>query len=360
MTDATDIREWPKSSITHKPLPAVVEKTALPAPQDDRGNHTKRIFTPMKPAEKRKGRASDTFDLKHNTSDKRFLASGTPTGDVPSTAVISASRPAGCKWSNNSCPFDSTLFVVYNLWRIDPAAWTVAFNSFGNQWLDILAESFNKHIEKLYTLEEVKDYVRRKMHREYPRVFVFGQEMSVEAVMMKWSEHKQVFAEVDLNCDRGHSSSQSSQYCCTLQPTSTGRLPWSALQQYIDNTSSTPLTYQGSQCSDCGNSTGQCCTYKVAPPFVTVLAAFTPAPPDPVVHLMAAGERTEYRLAGVVYYGTHHFTARFVDPQGQVWFNDGIATGRHAVLQGLIDDMDMSVDKSGKERDVFVYHRADI
>ncbi|KAK0433367.1 hypothetical protein EV421DRAFT_1718669, partial [Armillaria borealis] len=122
MTDATDIREWPK------------------------------IFTPMKPAEKWNGRASDTFDLKHNTSDKRFLASGTPTGDVPSTAVISASRPAGCKWSNNSCPFDSTLFVLYNLWRIDPAAWTVAFNSFGNQWLDILAESFNKHIEKLYTL----------------------------------------------------------------------------------------------------------------------------------------------------------------------------------------------------------------
>ncbi|KAK0433366.1 hypothetical protein EV421DRAFT_1718703 [Armillaria borealis] len=75
---------------------------------------------------------------------------------------------------------------------------------------------------------------------------------------------------------------------------------------------------------------------------------------------MAAGERTEYRLAGVVCYGTHHFTARFVDPQGRVWFNDGIATGQHAVLQGLIDDMDMSVDKSGKERDVFVYHRADI
>ncbi|SJL16899.1 uncharacterized protein ARMOST_20429 [Armillaria ostoyae] len=236
MTDATDIREWPKSFITHKPLPAVVEKTALPAPQDDRGNHTKRIFTPMKPAEKWKGRASDTFDLKHNTSDKRFLTSGTPTGDVPSTAVISASWPAGCKWSNNSCPFDSTLFVLYNLWRIDPAAWTVAFNSFGNQWLDILAESFNKHVEKLYTLEEVRDYVRCKMHREYPRVFVFGQETSVEAVMMKWSEHKQVFVEVDLNCDRGHSSSQSSQYCCTLQPTSTGRLPWSTLQQYIDNT----------------------------------------------------------------------------------------------------------------------------
>ncbi|PBK61004.1 hypothetical protein ARMSODRAFT_965378, partial [Armillaria solidipes] len=91
---------------------------------------------------------------------------------------------------------------------------------------------------------------------------------------------------------------------------------------------------------------------------MTVLTAFTPAPPDPVMHLMAAGERTEYRLAGVVYYGTHHFTARFVDPQGRIWFNDGIATRRHAILQGLIDSMDMLVDKSGKERDVFVYCRA--
>ncbi len=193
------------------------------------------------------------------------------------------------------------------------------------------------------------------MHRDNPRVFVFGHETSVEAVMTTWSQHQQVFAELDVHCDSGHTSSQSSQYCCTVQPASTGSLPWTTLQQYIDNATSMPLMYQGSQCSDCGERTSQCCMYRVAPPFVTVLAAFTEAPPDPVLHLIASGDHTEYRLTGIVYYGTHHFTARYVDPQGQVWFNDGITLGRHAISEGLLSNIDMSADKSSKQCDVLVY-----
>jgi hypothetical protein len=39
------------------------------------------------------------------------------------------------------------------------------------------------------------------------------------------------------------------------------------------------------------------------------------------------------RLAGVVYYGQHHFTAQIIlsDSDGQVWFYDGIDTGRNLV-----------------------------
>ncbi|SJL08914.1 uncharacterized protein ARMOST_12288 [Armillaria ostoyae] len=132
------------------------------------------------------------------------------------------------------------------------------------------------------------------------------------------------------------------------------------LQQYIDNASSTPLTYQGSRCSDCGERISQRRTFKVAPLFVTVLAAFTSAPPDPVLQLMATGDHTEYRLTGIVYYGSHHFTVRYVDPRGQVWFNDGITWGQYALSEGLVGDVELSVDKSGKERDVFVYRRADL
>ncbi len=141
---------------------------------------------------------------------------------------------------------------------------------------------------------------------------------------------------------------------------SMGRLPWSTLQQYIDNSSATPLMYAGSQCSSYGMPTRQSCTYKVALPFIVVLSAFTRALPDLAIHITVAGAQTDYRLAGVIYYGMHHFTARYVDQHERVWFNDGIALGRQAVLEGSLCDVDMSKDKVGKGRDVFIYHRANV
>ncbi len=160
MEDATDIREWPKTFISHKPLLALPPKVDLPVPQADRSGNAKRIFTLMKAAEKRKGRNSDTFNAKQNTADKCTAASGSLAVTASDIAAHTVLRPAGCKWSSNSCLYNSTLFVLYNLWRVDPAAWTIAFKSFRNPWLDMLAESFDKHVDNLYTLEEVRDYVR--------------------------------------------------------------------------------------------------------------------------------------------------------------------------------------------------------
>ena len=37
------------------------------------------------------------------------------------------------------------------------------------------------------------------------------------------------------------------------------------------------------------------------------------------------------RLAGIVYYGQHHFTAKLILSDGQVWFYDGIETERNLI-----------------------------
>ncbi|KAK0435914.1 hypothetical protein EV421DRAFT_1716343, partial [Armillaria borealis] len=67
-----------------------------------------------------------------------------------------------------------------------------------------------------------------------------------------------------------------------------------------------------------------------------------------------------YRLAGVMYYSMHHFTAQYVDHHERIWFNDGIVLGRQAVPEGLLCDVDMSKDKSGKGKNIFIYRRADV
>ncbi len=123
--------------------------------------------------QKWKGRASDTY-LKQNSADKCSIVSGSLVGDVSNTAACTVLRPKGCKWSYNSCPFDSNLFVLYNLWRVNPC-------------------SMDCHVQIIR--QPVARYSRRFIHTPWrrsgimwdakcidtipgPRVFVFEQEMS--------------------------------------------------------------------------------------------------------------------------------------------------------------------------------------
>ncbi|KAK0235584.1 hypothetical protein EDD85DRAFT_837352 [Armillaria nabsnona] len=65
-----------------------------------------------------------------------------------------------------------------------------------------------------------------------------------------------------------------------------------------------------------------------------------------------------YCLSGIVYYGNGHFTARFIDLDGSVWFNDGIMQARGARREGTTVNVNLMQDVSGKTRDHFIYRRA--
>ncbi|KAK0503724.1 hypothetical protein EDD18DRAFT_1055579, partial [Armillaria luteobubalina] len=64
-----------------------------------------------------------------------------------------------------------------------------------------------------------------------------------------------------------------------------------------------------------------------------------------------------YRLGGIIYFGERHYTARFIDSNLDVWYNDGIVLGRRAVLEGRLADIDLTTDRAGKSRDQFIYVR---
>ncbi len=141
----------------------------------------------MKLAEKCKGRVSNMFDVKQNTTDKR------PT--KPSVLSV----PTGYRWSNNSCTYHAVLFVLYNTWHLNDTSHSVDFTELRNHWINIATLAFKKHTLGEYTLEEVRDYLRRALHREYPSQFIFGQNMSVEALMMRLLHTGDTFSTDDYN-----------------------------------------------------------------------------------------------------------------------------------------------------------------
>jgi hypothetical protein len=49
------------------------------------------------------------------------------------------------------------------------------------------------------------------------------------------------------------------------------------------------------------------------------------------------GHNTSMRLAGVVYYGQHHFTSQIILSDGQIWFHDGIDTGRNLIYSSSVN-----------------------
>ncbi|EIM87775.1 uncharacterized protein STEHIDRAFT_54710 [Stereum hirsutum FP-91666 SS1] len=56
------------------------------------------------------------------------------------------------------------------------------------------------------------------------------------------------------------------------------------------------------------------------------------------------GRKTKYRLAGVVYHGTYHFTARLIDKNSNTWCHDGMTNAGKCIPAGKVKDVpDMSV-----------------
>ncbi len=362
MVDATDLR-WVKSLIAHTPNRSQYTSSkpskpdvqlgipSLPNSSNDLPGVPRKV-TPMKASEKRKGRASDTFDLKQTMSDKRAAITTGPVVHPSSTNI-----PVGCKWSNNSCAYDVVLFVLYNLWTCDDGRFAAGFAELHNKWLDMATSSFKKYTLGHYSLEDVRDYLRRALHREYPSIFVFGRNTSVEALLMKLLHGSDTFSSEEYRCQCGQVTPISTQQCCVVIPHSTAPLRWNTLQQFFDNTRSVPVSTQESLCVSCNTTSRKCTTYNTAPPVIAMAVAFIDAPPDETIDLTTNEGPVRYRLVGVVYFGNSHFTARYVDPESIVWFNDGMIQGRRAAREGLLNGIDMRRDPNSKEPDAFVYKR---
>ncbi|KAF8575387.1 hypothetical protein K439DRAFT_1370064 [Ramaria rubella] len=46
-----------------------------------------------------------------------------------------------------------------------------------------------------------------------------------------------------------------------------------------------------------------------------------------------------FRLAGVIYFGSEHFTAQIVDHGMKVWYHDGITTKRSCTYEGDLSSL---------------------
>ncbi|KAK0477500.1 hypothetical protein EDD18DRAFT_1114649 [Armillaria luteobubalina] len=83
--------------------------------------------------------------------------------------------------------------------------------------------------------------------------------------------------------------------------------------------------------------------------------AFNDVAPGLTIRLTTSIGITDYRLAGIVYYGGLHFTARYIDSDLTVWFNDGMVQRRRAAGEGPAQQVNLATDPNGKTPDTLIY-----
>ena len=66
------------------------------------------------------------------------------------------------------------------------------------------------------------------------------------------------------------------------------------------------------------------------------------------------GDECQYRLKGIVYFGSGHYVTRLIAPNNSVWFHDGIETGRNMVMDGTLTTCDLQLCR-GKSPAVYIY-----
>ena len=58
----------------------------------------------------------------------------------------------------------------------------------------------------------------------------------------------------------------------------------------------------------------------------------------------------KYRLIGIIYHGAFHFTSRIIDINGDIWYHDGLKTGRTCLQEGNIKNIDCKLLLKSRER----------
>jgi len=79
---------------------------------------------------------------------------------------------------------------------------------------------------------------------------------------------------------------------------------------------------------------------------------------DPVIKIRTSENETrELKLAGVVYFGQEHFTARVVDRSQRMWYHDGLTTRRNCVDNGQLNQISYQDlwFKEGRKASAIIY-----
>ncbi|KDR79825.1 hypothetical protein GALMADRAFT_1360531 [Galerina marginata CBS 339.88] len=257
--------------------------------------------------------------------------------------------PQGFIWSNNSCAYDASFTIIFTLWWSDKTLWTEKLQDIQNQFMFELVNGFDDVDQNLKSLERVRDDVRRNLDIFYPQQLQFGHFAALDNLFEAIFQTNIPTRSASYKCVNNH----------VRQINTLSNFYISAGARNYDSISSWALMMNEETqhiCHRCGYNVYIQNEFLVLPSILGFDFSGHRLNIDNFIEINFNEERHRFRLVGIIYFGHAHFTTQVILPDGQIWFNDGIETGRNSIYNGLStqDSLNLSTH-NGKTAVVAVY-----
>ena len=247
---------------------------------------------------------------------------------------IGLNIPLGTRWQNNSCAYDAVITLLFNIWRGDAVSETDSWSELQCELLDSLTQSFHKHEDiqvasasiRTFSLEQIRDFFRRRLARFSAAEFAFGRYASVHSITEQILKTCEPVTASNLYCPNSHNVERNPSTTSNCEIIISGG---PSLQDCVDDFS----VETASRCSTCNTYLSRVTTFIQTPPLLAFDLGNDAPFLDPVLWISSQNTRARYSLRGIIYFENNHFTERVITNTGMVWFHDGMFTGRSLLYE---------------------------
>jgi hypothetical protein len=243
-------------------------------------------------------------DFKHSKSD----IDGEPANKKTCLGLDSNSQlhrtlvPLGLQWMQNSCAYDVSFVILYSLYNKNIPQWTTHWKKFQNSALDNILDGFQMVQQNQKTFEQLRDQIRQALEVDSYADFCFGHFTAL--IITLWDHILRTPEAVQIiyyQCENGHKDRIHYYKTCVY---SIGVNPngYTTMSEWI--VSQPDLTPR-----ICGECSGILSHYHK---FVSLLALEFSGHDiqlDKNISLKIEDTDYIYKLVGIVYYGSDHFTS---------------------------------------------------
>ena len=258
--------------------------------------------------------------------------------DPPLSQNFEMPSPLGLTWDENdySCAYDSLFTVLHHIW-IEGQLKHRAYFENGTQKNQILHSRFMSLLNKTCTFESVRDQLRVILNHEKPGQYRYGKHYTDIDELVRDFASTKPHAISRLRC-LSCSFSIDRPFTYLQDYTAVG---WSSkdrddlqqiasIQRYLDYKINKQSERTGKFCPNCRKNKKEVSLYnsQYINELLSVLI-FALAPwidINKCLRFDASSSSKEYILKGIIYSNDHHFTAKLIDGDLNVWYHDGQTT----------------------------------
>jgi hypothetical protein len=233
------------------------------------------------------------------------------------------------KWSNNSCAYDSIFTIFFSIWSEDQSKWSQHFYNMGNEFMKLLNKGFKLYEKKEKSLEQIRDKARHKLHNHKPETMGYGQYTSLEHVLTALMKVNQIVYRSFYNCANDHQHFINTRdTCLELAAHRLGSTQVWATQNNELN--------EGQSCPNCNEQRYTQTEMVYIAPIIAFEFSGEHIDIDQSFTIQQNNFSYNYSLAGIIYFGQAHFTARIIKSDGQIWYYDGMTNNGNMIYDGSL------------------------